>query len=120
MSIEQLAAKIAAIPVNHRGHRIYGKSLKLEIMAALPKSGLTHKEFAERVGVPAANLCHWREHRGALPSVAAVSRFKELVIEADRSSERLILRAPGGAVIEGLSIADAADLLIALAARSPC
>lgn len=120
MSIEQLAAKIAAIPLNHRGHRIYGKSLKLEIMAALPKSGLTHKDFAERIGVPGANLCHWREHRDALSAVAGVSKFKELVIEADRSSERLSLRAPGGVVIEGLSIAAAADLLIALAARSGC
>lgn len=41
MSIDRIAAKIAAVPLNARGHRRYPATLKREIMTVLPRSGMT-------------------------------------------------------------------------------
>ncbi len=120
MSINRLAAKVAAVPLNNRGHRRYGEPLKREIMTALASSGLTHKDFAEQVGLPEANLCHWRDFGPAPATVAAGGSFKSIVVEPERPSNYLSLRAPGGVVVEGLTIDAAADLIAALAVRASC
>jgi transposase-like protein len=126
MSLDRLAAKVAALALNSRGHRRYPEALKREIMAAFSASDLTHKEFAERVGVSDANLCYWRNMapkrvaKGPSAAKSPTVAFKPLIIEPEAVSTGLTLRAPGGVVLEGLSVETAAALIGALAARSSC
>ena len=121
MSIDQLAAKIAAVPLNGRGHRRYPKALKQDIMSALASSDLSRRDFASRIGLAAVNLEHWRGFAPKRKSGGpAASQFKNITVEADRSSARLSVRAPGGVIVDGLTVDAVADLIAALAARSSC
>jgi transposase-like protein len=56
MSLDRLAAKVAAIPLNTRGRRRYTAALRKEIMTALAASGLSHQAFAEKIGVSGAEI----------------------------------------------------------------
>ena len=122
MSIDRLAAKVAAIPPNARGRRRYPEALKREIMAALAASQMTHKAFAERLGISGMNLCHWRE---LAPKRAAKKRqkasFKKIILEPESVDPgSLCMRMPNGAVLEGLSVATAAELITSLSRGAPC
>jgi hypothetical protein len=88
-------------------------------MAALAKSGLTQQDFSAKVGVAGINLNHWRD---LLPKRMPVKKaqFKTIALEPEASASGLCLRAPGGIVLDGLSIASAAELIAALASRSAC
>lgn len=123
MSIDQIAARIGAAPVNARGRRSYSSVLRREIMAAYAASGLTKEAFAEKVGVPSANLSNWRKLAPKREPRRSTGLFRAVAVEPDASSSAsatLSLRVPGGAVIEGLSIATAAELIAVLSGRPPC
>lgn len=121
MSIDRLAAKIAAIPKNKRGRRRYPDSLKREIMTALPASGMSNKDFAAKIGVSHANLCYWRDSQPPPTKRASTGGFKAISVETEATpATGICLRGPGGVVIEGLSLAAAAELIAALSGRSSC
>ena len=116
MSIDRLAAKIAAVPLNARGRRQYPAALRREIMAALAGSGLTHGAFAEKAGVAICNLAKWKNLAPRPKRTTAA--FKAIFVEPEAKHQGLSLKAPGGVVIEGLSVSSAAELLAALCGRS--
>lgn len=120
MSIERLAAKVAAIPLNRRGRRRYPAPLRREIMAALSTSGLTQRDFAAKVGVPHGSFANWQDLAPPRPAKRPTPGFKAIALEPEATAVGLCLRAPGGIVLENLSVAAAAELIAALTARSPC
>ena len=119
MSIERLAGMVAQIRPNARGHKLYGEKLKGELIAALIESGLSARAFSDRVGVSEVNLVRWRSE-GVGKCGAGDGAFKKITVEGEEAKAApasLVLRAPGGVVIEGLSISAAKELLVALTAR---
>lgn len=120
MSIDRLAAKIAALPLNARGRRSYPLALRREVMASLATSGMTRKDFAAKVGLPGPNLSNWRKFAPKARPKRVPERFRALAVEPEGSPEMLSLRAPGGVVVEGLTVATAVELIAALAGRPAC
>lgn len=120
MTIDRLAAKIAGLPRKASGRRLYPEALKREIAVALAASGLTHDDFAAKVGVPSSCLSNWKKQAVARAPRQLAPSFKTIAVEPETRVTNLSLRAPGGVVIEGLTVSAVAELLAALTERSSC
>jgi transposase-like protein len=120
MSIEQLAAKVAALPANARGRRRYPTSLQRQILMALAQSGLRQKTFADRLGMSVANLAKWHARAPRAKAQSKTAAFKRVIATESSATAVFSLRAPGGVVLEGLTAEAAADLIAALARRPTC
>lgn len=118
MSIDRLAAKVAALPLNARGRRRYPQALRIDALRTLSASDLSSDAFAEKIGVPNGTIASWKASASKSPAKWRPSAFKTIAVEpATKPATMVSLRTPDGVVVEGLSIAAAADLIAALSGR---
>jgi len=112
--ISALKKRIEQVPRNERGRRRYGRALRAEICEAVQRrrsAGETYAAIAADLGIAKSLLAGWMRDYARGAPVREVVVTTEAAPAGANGGKKLSLRLPGGAVVEGLSVEDVAELL---------
>ena len=111
--LERLRRRLAA--AGGHGSRGYGSELRTEVQQAARRwaaRGGAQRVLADKLGLSRATLARWTSGEDeAAPTLRAV----DVVENGDAPENELVAVLPGGVRIEGLTIADVAELARRLA-----
>ncbi len=113
MTIEDLSKRLNAFRTKNPNRRLPSE-LRTEVTEVFRSTSMAASSFARKIGVSPATLKKWL---ASLPSSSNGS-FRKINIDVSSSqSSEWIVHGPRGIRIQGLQIADLADLIDHLGAR---
>jgi hypothetical protein len=126
INFEELASRVAALPHNSVGNKVFDSGLRRDLCENYHRSGLHLSAFAAKVGISPGTIDYWLRHDKRKlrqqPKSKPSPSFKRIEISPEVASlpATIVVRMANGMWIEGLTLETVAVLINKLQRGGVC